>query len=141
MGYFIDELDKEGLLDRSIVAIYGDHFAVPRDKKEELAEYLKIKDMDEYNWVKHLRVPMLIHFPGGSHKGVNHTAGGGVDFMPTILNIMGVESSDIRCWEEPASLRWAGSTKEQTSLLTIISAHLGGKAFNRNTGEAYLVKA
>ena len=143
VGYFIDELDKEGLLDRSIVAIYGDHFAVPRDKKEELAEYLKIKDMDEYNWVKHLRVPMLIHFPGGSHKGVNHTAGGGVDFMPTILNIMGVESSDI-----PMLGRDLLNTGDGMAVLRngnfIISDYIcltsGGKAFNCNTGEAYPVE-
>lgn len=143
LGYFIDELDKEGLLDRSIVAIYGDHFAVPRDKKGELAEYLKIKDMDEYNWVKHLKVPMLIHFPGGSHKGVNHTAGGGVDFMPTILNIMGVENSDM-----PALGRDLLNTEDGLAVLRngnfitndYICLSSWGMAFNRDTGEAYSVE-
>lgn len=95
LGYFIGELEKEGLMDRSVVAIYGDHFAIPRDKKEGLAKYLGLGKMDDFNWVSQQKVPLLIHLPGGSHRGVNHTAGGGADFMPTILNIMGVESGDM----------------------------------------------
>lgn len=95
LGYFINGLENEGLTDRSVIAIYGDHFAIPKDKKENLAKYLGIKDMNDFNWVKLQKVPLLIHFPGGSYKGENHTAGGGADFMPTILNIMGIESHDM----------------------------------------------
>jgi phosphoglycerol transferase MdoB-like AlkP superfamily enzyme len=51
--------------------------------------------MDDYNWVKHQKVPLIIHLPGGKYSGTRHIAGGGVDFMPTILNIMGVDSSNM----------------------------------------------
>lgn len=95
LGEFIDELEARGLMDRSILAVYGDHYAIPKDKKEYLAEFLELENMDDYNWVKLQKVPLIINLPGNSHVGTKSIAGGGVDFMPTILNIMGVDSSDI----------------------------------------------
>lgn len=95
LGKFIEELEVRGLMDRSVLAIYGDHFAIPKDKKEYLAEFLGLKDMDNYNWVKQQKVPLIIRVPGENYSGTKHIAGGGVDFMPTILNIMGVDSSNM----------------------------------------------
>lgn len=95
LGEFVAELEKEGLLERSVLAIYGDHFAIPKDKKQYLGEYLGLGTVDDFNWVKQQRVPLIIHIPGDKYKGVRHIAGGGVDFMPTILNIMGVDSSSM----------------------------------------------
>ena len=95
LGSFIDELEARGILDRSVLAVYGDHFGIPRDKKEYLADFLGLKEMDDYNWVKQQRVPLIIRIPEGKYKGTKHIAGGGLDFMPTILNIMGVDSSNM----------------------------------------------
>lgn len=95
LGEFIVELETCGLMDRSVLAIYGDHYAIPKDKKESLSKFLEIENMDEYNWVKLQKVPMIIHIPGEKYTGIKSIAGGGVDFMPTILNIMGVASRDI----------------------------------------------
>jgi len=95
LGEFIDELEESGLLDRSILAVYGDHFAIPKDKSEYLAEFLGLKSMDDYNWVKQQKVPLIIRVPEGKYSGTRHIAGGGVDFMPTILNIMGIRGSDM----------------------------------------------
>lgn len=95
LGEFIGELEARGLMDRSVLAIYGDHFAIPKDKKEYMKEFLELDDMDDYNWVKHQKVPLIIHIPGEKHSGTKHIASGGVDFMPTILNIMGVDTSDM----------------------------------------------
>jgi len=95
LGEFISGLEKRGLMDRSVLAVYGDHFAIPKDKKEYLAEFLGLKDMDDYNWVKQQKVPLIIHVPEGKYSGTRHIAGGGLDFMPTILNIMGIDSSDM----------------------------------------------
>lgn len=95
LGSFIDELEARGILDRSVLALYGDHFGIPRDKKEYLADFLGLKEMDDYNWVRQQRIPLIIRIPEGEYKGTKHIAGGGLDFMPTILNIMGVDSSSI----------------------------------------------
>lgn len=95
LGEFIGELEARGIMDRSVLALYGDHFAIPKDKKEHLAKFLGLKEMDEYNWVKQQKVPLIIHVPEGKYRGTRSIAGGGVDFMPTILNIMGVDSSNM----------------------------------------------
>ncbi|MHB1391724.1 MAG: LTA synthase family protein [Clostridia bacterium] len=93
LGEYIEELEARGIMERSVLAIYGDHFAIPKDKSEYLAEFLQLDAMDDFNWVKQQKVPLIIHIPGGKYTGTEHIAGGGVDFMPTILNIMGTDSS------------------------------------------------
>lgn len=95
LGEFIGELDARGIMERSVLAVYGDHFAIPKDKKEYLADFLGLEEIDEYSWVKQQKVPLIIHLPGGKYSGTRSIAGGGVDFMPTILNIMGVDSSNM----------------------------------------------
>ena len=95
LGKFIEELEARGLMDRSILAVYGDHYAIPKDKKEYLEKFLGLEKMDDYDWVMQQKVPLIIHIPGDSHAGIKSIAGGGVDFMPTILNIMGVDTSAI----------------------------------------------
>lgn len=95
LGEFISELEARGLLERSVLAVYGDHFGIPKDKKEYLADFLELKDMDDYYWVKQQKVPLIIRLPKGEYSGTKHISGGGLDFMPTILNIIGVDSSNI----------------------------------------------
>lgn len=95
LGEFIEELENDGLMDRSVIAIYGDHFGIPKDKRECLVEFLGLEAMDNYNWIKLQKVPMLIHIPGGGSAGTRSIVGGGVDFMPTIMNIMGVDTGDL----------------------------------------------
>ncbi len=143
MGEFIRELEARGLMDRSVLAVYGDHFAIPKDKKEYLEKYLGLEDMDEYNWVKQQKVPLIIHVPGGELKGVRHIAGGGVDFMPTILNIMGVDGSDmpmlgrdlLNSQEGMAVLRHGYFITDRYICLT---SH--GEAYETETGKSYPIE-
>ncbi|WP_372997119.1 LTA synthase family protein [Lutispora sp.] len=95
LGYLIDKLKEEGLWDNTILAIYGDHYAISKDRKDELADFLGIDDMNNYMWVKHQKVPLIIHLPGDEGAGVRTIAGGGLDLMPTLLNIMGIDSKTI----------------------------------------------
>lgn len=95
LGYLIDKLKEEGLWDNTILAIYGDHYAISKDRKDELADFLGIDDMNNYMWVKHQKVPLIIHLPGDEGAGVRTIAGGGLDSMPTLLNIMGIDSKTI----------------------------------------------
>lgn len=95
LGYLIDRLENEGIMDNSVIAIYGDHYAVSKDRKDELARFLNIDDMNDYMWIKHQKMPLIIHLPGDKGAGIRTISGGGLDFMPTILNIMGVDSKTI----------------------------------------------
>ncbi|HYE81071.1 MAG TPA: LTA synthase family protein [Clostridia bacterium] len=139
LGGFLDELEAKGLMDRSVLAVYGDHFGIPKDKKEYLAEYLGLGEMDDYNWVKQQKVPLIIHV-GGDQKGVRHITGGGVDFMPTILNIMGIDSSTMPVFgkdllnssEGMAVLRHGNFITDK-----YISLTAEGIAYDVETGERY----
>ncbi|HWR60211.1 MAG TPA: LTA synthase family protein [Clostridia bacterium] len=95
LGEFIGGLESSGLMEGSVLAVYGDHHAIPKDKKEYLTDFLELKVMDEFNWVKLQKVPLIIHLPGDGNAGIKSIAGGGVDFMPTVMNIMGIDTSSV----------------------------------------------
>ncbi|AKA67460.1 sulfatase [Clostridium scatologenes] len=87
LGTFLDKLEKEKMLDNSIVVLYGDHFAIPKDNEQELYKFEKINNATDYDWVKSQKVPMFIHFPGDENKGVNHTYSSQMDLYPTLANM------------------------------------------------------
>lgn len=87
LGTFLDKLEKEKILDNSIVVLYGDHFAIPKDNEQELYKFEKVNNATDYDWEKYQKVPMLIHFPGDENKGVNHTYSSQMDLYPTLANM------------------------------------------------------
>lgn len=91
IGQFIENLKKEGLYDNSIIALYGDHGGlVPGPEvNKEMSEFLGY----EYYFDTLMNIPLIIHLPhSGVHKTIGTTAGQ-IDFMPTILNLMGIEKT------------------------------------------------
>ncbi|MCM8710886.1 LTA synthase family protein [Clostridium sp. SYSU_GA19001] len=95
LGNFLENLEKEGLLQESIVVIYGDHSAISKDKQDELAKFMGIEDMNEIKWAMLQKVPMIIHFPEDKHKGVYETFGGQIDIYPTLSNLFSLDSYDV----------------------------------------------
>lgn len=94
LGKFLDNLEKEKLLEDSIVVIYGDHSAIPKDKQEELTKFLNLSNINDCQWAMLQKVPMLVHFPEDAHKGVYKTFGGQVDILPTLANIFSLDNSN-----------------------------------------------
>ena len=93
IGEFIDYIKELGLYDNSIIALYGDHFGI--DCKNEAAEQVKAFLGRDYTYNEMLNIPLIIHIPGsGIHETVE-TTGGQVDFMPTVLNLLG---SPAKTW-------------------------------------------
>lgn len=91
IGQFIDRLKQEGLYEDSLIVLYGDHFAVPKQHADELMSFLS-KSYSDVEWLKLQRVPCIIRSAGLEHK-VNSTVGGEVDLFPTIANLLGINSS------------------------------------------------
>ncbi|WP_025640563.1 LTA synthase family protein [Schnuerera ultunensis] len=91
LGEFIEELKKEGLYEESLLVIYGDHFAINSLNKEDqklMTDYLGYTyDLDEM-----MKVPLIIHIPALETNETINRVGSMLDFMPTILNIMGYEN-------------------------------------------------
>ncbi|NFA59601.1 LTA synthase family protein [Clostridium sporogenes] len=87
LGMFLDNLEKEGYLDNSIVVIYGDHNAISKNYIQELYDFVGEKSPNDLKWYELQKVPMFIHFPKDEYKGVNHTYAGQIDLYPTIANL------------------------------------------------------
>ncbi|MFV3011125.1 LTA synthase family protein [Clostridium botulinum] len=87
LGMFLENLEKDGYLDNSIVVIYGDHNAVSKNYIQELYDFVGEKSPNDLKWYELQKVPMLVHFPQDEYKGVNHTYGGQIDLYPTIANL------------------------------------------------------
>lgn len=86
---FIDELEKNGQLDNTVIMIYGDHGGVHKFYEEEI----KDAPLNENWWQENdKKIPFIIY-----NKDLKATtiskAGGQVDFLPTISYLLGVKRS------------------------------------------------
>lgn len=84
---FLEELDKNGQLDNTVVMIYGDHCGVHKFYEDMITDAPL-----EGDWWKdnHKKIPFIIY-----NKDIEAAtipkAGGQVDFLPTISYLLGVD--------------------------------------------------
>lgn len=92
---FFDYLKSTGLLKNSLIIIYGDHFGISNDRNKKLASLLNQspEEWGKYNNAMIQRVPFMI-YDQGLKGGINHTFGGEIDVLPTLLHLLGVDSKD-----------------------------------------------
>ncbi|MGL9728347.1 LTA synthase family protein [Enterococcus sp. DIV0756] len=93
---FFDYMKASGLYDNSIFVLYGDHYGISNTRNKELAPLLG-KDSDswtDFDNAQLQRVPFMIHVPGATNGGINHTYGGQVDALPTLLHLLGIDSKN-----------------------------------------------
>lgn len=92
-GEFLQYLKDSGLYNNTMLVLYGDHYGISENHPKAIANLLgkdEVNDVDLMNWEK---VPFMVHAPG--LKGYeDHTYGGEIDIMPTILHLLGVSTSD-----------------------------------------------
>ncbi len=91
LGEFLEGLRREGYYDNSVVAIYGDHFVIfgSEQRDRDIMSDLLNKP---YNLGDIMNVPLIIHIPGLEDNKTISKIGSQLDFLPTILNIMGYEN-------------------------------------------------
>lgn len=105
IGEFIDNLDKEGLLDNTVLVIYGDHDA--RLDYEDynllynydpIADKIKTKDdpnyiqYGKYNYELDRKVPLIIWTKDKEYKTQVDIPMGMIDVLPTLGNMLGIHS-------------------------------------------------
>jgi phosphoglycerol transferase MdoB-like AlkP superfamily enzyme len=82
-------LERDRLLDDTLVVVFGDHDAgFPRDAGTE----------DEAAWALKDRVPLFIRAPAGSAealRGSRPIAAGHTDFAPTLLALLGIDPAPL----------------------------------------------
>ena len=90
LGDFIESLSREGLFDRSVLVVTGDHSAGFR-WQPDVAHAMGFAN-DIAHWTLSERVPMIIRIPGATAESITRPIGQ-LDFAPTVLGLMGVDAS------------------------------------------------
>ncbi|WP_276352084.1 LTA synthase family protein [Cohnella caldifontis] len=92
IGELIKALKANGLYDNTMLVIYGDHFGLqPQDNKPE--DVSRKLDITYQERISRFNIPLIVHAPGAAPKVIK-TAGGQVDIMPTVANLLGVSLKD-----------------------------------------------
>ncbi len=89
IGIYLSKLDEAGILDDTVVVIYGDHEGMHKFYPTEVS----LAQPAEKWWIDNYgKVPMIIYSKG--YKGeVVETIGGQIDTLPTVAYLMGVDES------------------------------------------------
>lgn len=90
IGAFFEQLKEDGLDKDTLVVIVGDHFGMTKDDFGMVADYLGVPD-NPYEWIMNQEVPLIIH-GDGIEPAVIEKICAQVDIMPTIANLMGLDS-------------------------------------------------
>ena len=103
IGEFINNMDKEGLLDNTVIVIYGDHDArLGRKQFEYLYNYdidnNKLRDemdpkytqFNNYDYELIKKVPLIIWSKDMDKNEVISKPMGMIDVMPTLGNMLGI---------------------------------------------------
>lgn len=89
LGALVDRLRATGLLDRSVLVVYGDHHGVSRNASGTDRVGVPADRADR--WLLHeMRVPLLLRLPSGAHAGRRHEPAGLLDVAPTIADLLGL---------------------------------------------------
>lgn len=93
---FFDYLKATGVYQNSVIVLYGDHYGISNTRNKSLATMLgkTAETWTDYDNAQMQRVPYMIHIPGQQNGGVNHTYGGEIDALPTLLHLLGVDTSN-----------------------------------------------
>jgi len=149
LGLFFDELKAKGLYDNSIIALYGDHVAMTHS--EEIDASMEKLLGRPYDFDTMMNIPLIITIPNSNTdiRQTISTAGGQLDFLPTIAYLMGFDKLDtIYLGHNLFTIR-EGFVAEQTYMtkgsyfkndMAYEMARDGvfehGRAWNLKTGEA-----
>ncbi|MCF6515263.1 sulfatase-like hydrolase/transferase [Lactobacillus sp. S2-2] len=91
---FYQYLYKSGLAKNSMIVLYGDHYGLSNSENTNLASVLG-KDPNSWNGFDNAqlqRVPFMINLPGTNKGYEDHTYGGEIDVLPTILHMLGINT-------------------------------------------------
>lgn len=111
LGTFIDELDKSGILDNTVLVLYGDHGSVHKYFNDQIQAIKPSQDwwLDNDN-----KVPLIIYEKGQAAQKI-HTTGGQIDLMPSLLYAFGIDKSE---YESTVFGRNLFNTKQDYALLS-----------------------
>ncbi len=90
IGMMLSKLKDQGILDNSVVVIYGDHCGVHKYYQDELYD---IRPSEDWWLSKNKCVPLIIYSQNMKGQKLD-LIGGQVDILPTVSYLMGIDESE-----------------------------------------------
>lgn len=89
-GSFINDLEKRGLMDSSVIVVYGDHPAIPAWDRANLEKLLGRSLKSDLAWREVQKIPLIIKIPGRDMVFKDRkTPVGLIDVPVTVSNLLG----------------------------------------------------
>lgn len=137
---FFNYLKASGLYDNSVIVLYGDHYGISNSRNKSLAELVgKTSDTwTNFDNAQMQRVPYMIHLPGQTNGGINHTYGGQVDALPTLLHLLGVDTKNYNQLGQDLFSKQHDQlvTFRDGDFITPKYTYNGGTIYDNKTGQA-----
>lgn len=131
-------MKEAGLYDNSIFVLYGDHYGISENHNEAMGQFLN-KEITPFEEVQLQKVPFVVHIPGvtDQHPKEIDTVGGQVDIRPTVLNLLGIDTSkQIQFGHDLLSKDKNDFTVlRDGSFITKDSIFTDGVCYNKETGD------
>lgn len=89
---FFTDLEESDLADNTMIVMYGDHYGIS-DNHNKAMEQVLGKEITPVENTNLQRVPLFIHIPG-MEGGIDHTFGGQIDLLPTLMHLLGIDTQD-----------------------------------------------
>lgn len=105
LGEFISEITRTGVLDETILVVYGDHFGMRFSGSEEDAAVRRELFGREYNKADYYNIPLVVALPGQVQPMVDEDPMGQIDIMPTLADLLGVNLDDVPHFGRSAFVR------------------------------------
>lgn len=85
-------LEEQGLAERTVLVVYGDHEGASRAHYDDIWKLLgQARPQDDQLALVSLQtIPLFIRVPGVVPQGEMERVGGQIDILPTLANIMGL---------------------------------------------------
>lgn len=92
IGNFFKLLEEKGLINDTIVVIYGDHGGIHKYYEEDVAAV----DMPGEWWKQNKKqIPFIVYGKGIPSNNITST-GGHIDIMPTVAYLLGVDTENVQ---------------------------------------------
>lgn len=148
IGKFIDGLEQKGMLDDTMLVIYGDHSTGMTANTKAFVEFTEAEDPLNY-FETNKNVPLILHIPGAEPKTFSQVASQ-LDLAPSLLDVLGGDPAQHHfigrnMWDAEGGRATFRDGSFITSELSFIASSDGiydnGSCFWRMTGEAMGVEA
>ncbi|MGB6780297.1 MAG: LTA synthase family protein [Planococcus citreus] len=148
IGKFVDGLEQKGMLDDTVLVIYGDHSTGMTSNTKKFEEFTDAEDPLTY-FETNKNVPLILHIPGTEPKTFSQVASQ-LDLAPSLLDVLGGDPAQHHfigrnMWDAEGGRATFRDGSFITGELSFIASSDGiyenGSCFWRMTGEELGVEA